>query len=117
MIKDENPVFTFNNEEISITGRAIPELASLAWCGFLHDLKEYLKKVERLTINFKLDYFNSASSRYITDMFSILSDNARNCKATVNWYYFDGDDTTMENGEIYKERNLKIKVNIIKRND
>lgn len=116
-MNDDNPIFDFNDEVINITGRAIPELASLAWCGFLDDLKQYIKSKTRLIINFRLDYFNSSSSRYITDMFSILSEFSRQCRTTVNWYYFDGDDTTMENGEIYKERNLKIKVNLIKRDD
>jgi len=116
MIQD-NPVFTFNDEVINITGRAIPELASLAWCGFLEDLREYVKSKNRLLVNFKLDYFNSSSSRYITDMFSILSEYARQCRTTVNWYYFEGDETTYENGEIYQERNLKIKINLIMRND
>jgi hypothetical protein len=115
--KDELPVFDFNGETIIISGRAIPEHAGMAWVSFLEDLKVYVLQHKKLTIEFKLDYFNSASSRYITDMFNILEESAKTTKSTVNWYYFQADETTFENGEIYQERARKVKINLIERHE
>jgi hypothetical protein len=113
MINDV-PVFNFCDNIITISGRAIPEHAAVAWFDFLDKLKVYVKSTYHLTIDFKLEYYNSSSSMYITDMFHILS-NCRACKAVVNWYYYPADETSMENGEIYKESNSKVTVNLIER--
>jgi hypothetical protein len=112
---NEIPKFDFDRNEINITGRSIPEYAAPAWFDFLEKLRVYIHKRNLLFINFNLDYFNSASSIYITDMFNVLEENYKTCRSTVNWYYYEADETTMEDGEIYKEQFTKIKINLIKR--
>jgi glucan-binding YG repeat protein len=112
---NEIPKFDFDQNEINITGRSIPEFAAPAWFDFLEELRIYIKKRNLLYLNFKLDYYNSSSSIYINDMFNVLTENAKICRSTVNWYYFEADETTMEDGEIYKEQHPKIKINLISR--
>jgi hypothetical protein len=54
--------------------------------------------------NFKLEYFNSASAKFISDILVIIKnghDNGLNMK--VNWYFDDGDDDMKEVGEDFSE--------------
>jgi hypothetical protein len=113
---NELPKFEFQDGVINITGRAIPENAGIAWNEFLGGLFRLLQTAKQLTINFKLDYYNSSSSIYLTDMFNMLN-TCKSCKSVVNWYYFAADETAFENGEIYQESYTKVKVNLNERND
>jgi hypothetical protein len=52
---------------------------------------------EQITVNFKLVYFNTSSSRAILDLLRTLKgfeDAGKN--VTVNWYYPDPDDDEMQ---------------------
>lgn len=105
------PIFSLMDEVILITGKATPEFAPLAWKQFIDDLKEHIKGKRRLILNFKLDLYNSSSSRFITEMLNILDQNYTKCKSIVNWFYFPNDDTTFEDGEMYAETFKNIEFN------
>jgi len=118
------PKIEFNNNTVEITGRAIPEFAAMAWNPILNEIRKFInllthKKLKDrfIIIDFKLDYFNSASNPAINKLFDMLTENAHRCKPTVNWFYFEADEKTMENGEIYKERNTKVTINLVIRDD
>lgn len=116
---DENskdmPLFIFDGENISITGRAMPEFAPKSWYPFLEKLREHVLTVEKLIVDFNLDFYNSSSSRYITDMFDILNRNRTKCVPYVNWYYYEADDDTLADGEMWRDAFRNIKVNLIRR--
>ncbi len=51
-------------------------------------------------INLKLQYFNSASSKYIIDIINkLLRLNKKGLKAKLNWYYDQEDEVILEAGE------------------
>lgn len=111
------PLFLFDGEHISITGRALPEFAPLAWFPFLEKLMEHIFDLEKVTVDFKLDFYNSSSSRFITDMFDILDKNRLRCVPTVNWHYFEADEDTLADGEMWRDTFKNVKINLISRDE
>ena len=51
----------------------------------------------------KLDYYNTASARYITKMVKILDDLGANNDVKVYWYYREIDEDMEAMGEEYNE--------------
>ena len=120
------PKFIWTDNSVTLIGRAIPEFAIQAWAEFMVTLNNYFKDIpmkmldrKKLTVDFKLDFYNSASSIFITEMFRVLQSNWGKCDITVNWYYFEADEDTEADGEMYRDSNLykKITVNLIQRTD
>jgi hypothetical protein len=59
---------------------------------------DYNKSV--LTINLKMTYFNSASSKFILDiLLEFMKYHSKGNEVVINWYYEDGDDEIQESGE------------------
>jgi len=53
-----------------------------------------------ITFNAKLTYFNSASSKFILDLFlELFKFQSKGNSVVVNWFYEDGDDEILESGE------------------
>jgi hypothetical protein len=120
------PKFIWTENSVTMTGRAMPEFAIQAWVEFMYTLNKHFEPIqmkmldrETFTVNFKLDFYNSASSIYITEMFRVLQSNWSKCDCIVNWYFFEADEDTEIDGEMYRDSNLyrKVKVNLIKRTD
>lgn len=109
------PLFIFDGEYISISGKALPEFAPLAWKPFLDKLREHILTISKVTVDFKLDYYNSASSRFITDMFTILDQNRLKCTPIINWYYFKLDEDTMADGEMWKDTFKRLNIALIEK--
>jgi len=67
-------------------------------------LSEYLKEPgKKITANFRMTYFNTASSKCfleILDMLKAYQDNHEG-NITVNWYYQSNDYDMLETGEDY----------------
>lgn len=108
------PKVSFNPEEnlFEISGFSRPENVMdfykplLKW---LEDYKEQLNQRQnsqsnRLTLNLRMTYFNSASSKYIVDiLLEFLKFMTLGNMLTVNWHYEDGDDEIFESGEEISE--------------
>ena len=53
-----------------------------------------------LTINMKMTYFNSASSKFLLDiLLEFMKFHSKGNKVEINWYYEEGDDEIQESGE------------------
>jgi len=53
-----------------------------------------------LTVNLKMTYFNSASSKFLLDiLLEFMKYHSRGNEVVINWYYEDGDDEIQESGE------------------
>lgn len=111
------PKFEFSGNEINISGKSIPEDADSVWRVFLRQLTPYIDKLNEVTINFKLDIFNTASSLYLTNIFEIISLYNTRCKININWYFFEEDEDMQFLGETYQERNPKLHIKLLKRHD
>ncbi|MDY6800378.1 MAG: DUF1987 domain-containing protein [Bacteroidota bacterium] len=54
--------------------------------------------------NFKLDYFNSSSAKFISDILIIVKDYyEKGIQFKVYWYFEDGDDDMKEVGEDFAD--------------
>ncbi len=97
-------VFDLNAGSLEIKGRSIPENP----VEFYNPLFEALGKYEKLgkpstSVNIKLEYYNSSSSKCILDLLKKLeSINDTGNKVTINWYYEEEDENMLLAGEDYK---------------
>jgi hypothetical protein len=104
---DDTPEVNFSTSgALSLSGRALPEDAA----SFFLPLIDWLSAYEAahlsipITFEMKLEYFNTASSKMLLDIFNKLeSISQKGGSAKVNWYYPDGDDDMQEAGEEYAE--------------
>jgi hypothetical protein len=84
-----------------ITGRSLPEDSAEFFDPVLQWVKEYKDDPNSETdIVFKLDYFNTASSKFIQDILAQL-ENVKGVK--VSWYYFEDDESMEEAGNEFSE--------------
>ena len=56
---------------------------------------------ELLELDLKLEYFNTASSRQIIEIITILTENQNDVKTQFNWFYRDFDEDMLHIGKEY----------------
>ena len=94
--------FKFSSNELNISGEAFPEDANKFFYPVLVGLDNYLKSVDNQDVefNFRLTYFNSASTKMIFSIFQLLNDSAcTSNRVVLNWYYDEDDDTIKDFGD------------------
>jgi hypothetical protein len=126
IIVPELPKVTYEKPYIIIEGKSIPADADdfyLGKNGLCNKIETCLKLWNKAIIEFKFDYYNTISSRYLTTLFVLLDKYSTIKDITINWYYKAGGedrlnrdvDTDMkEYGEDYQEL-IVTKLNIIER--
>jgi hypothetical protein len=92
-----------------IGGNCYPENAFSFFEPILSWLREYRKSGgARMTVNVKLDYFNTSSSKCLLDLFGLLQDaNAEGAQMRIVWHYCQDDSDMRESGEEFAQ-DLKI---------
>ncbi|OFX67042.1 MAG: nuclear pore complex subunit [Bacteroidetes bacterium GWE2_29_8] len=106
---DDTPTIVLNAEEkvFNISGRSLPEDAASFYNPVLTWLDDFATTQSGVAMKFevKLEYFNTASSKLLLDIFSKLESINSNNGNSVNleWYYEDDDEDMMEAGEEYSE--------------
>jgi len=89
------------NKIFEISGRSLPEDSAEFYQPVLDWLSEYANDPLPETIfDFKLEYFNTASSKLILDVLTSLED-IDNVK--VHWYFYEEDEDMEEAGEEFAE--------------
>lgn len=84
-----------------ISGRSLPEDSAEFFEPILDWVREYAKNPNPEThFVFKLDYFNTASSKFIQDML-VLLEGVPGVK--VKWFYFEDDESMEEAGNEFAE--------------
>jgi hypothetical protein len=88
-----------------ISGNSLPENAMgfyqpvVDWCN------DYLTNANPSTeFNFKLDYFNTASSKILFELIKLhksLLDSGKSIQ--INWYYHEEDEDMLEAGQDYAD--------------
>jgi hypothetical protein len=101
----DTPFVSFDNSsgKCEITGRSFPLNAK----GFYIPVLDWLDRYSRnsapeTTFVFKLEYFNTPSSKCITDILKILKlmrDTGK--KVTVYWYYEEDDVDILDLGHVF----------------
>jgi hypothetical protein len=100
-----NVRFTHENGKLEISGKSLPENVSAFYAPILEWLTNYSLNPQPSTeFTFRLTYFNTASSKLILDLLTILEkmkNEGRN--VLVNWYYPDYDEDMKDAGIEYSE--------------
>jgi len=86
-------------------GKCFPEDSHEFFNPIIDWFREYVVAPNRETIViFKLDYFNTTSSKKFIDIFNILKEVHRQKKTImIHWYYRTGDEDMFESGETISE--------------
>lgn len=114
---ETTPSVAFDTEagELIIEGRSIPENPGDFFEPLAELLKEYYKypPVDTTKVDFKLEYINSGSSKYILALLKLITKaNEQGKKTIVNWHYEEDDEAVLELGEHYKN-SFNVPFNLI----
>ena len=99
----DTPKIILNKREgvFELSGRSILEDTNSFYDPVMEWLNDYAKQPNPSTVfTFKLNYFNSSSSKAIYDMLNVLKDIKG---AQVAWCYAKDDDDILEAGKEFEE--------------
>jgi hypothetical protein len=93
------------NEIMEISGRSLPEDVSSFYEPVLNWLTEYAENPKKKTIfNFKLTYFNTASSKLLLDILMKLEEmHEKGQDVLIKWHFPEDDEDMAEAGEEYAD--------------
>ncbi|MEO7990126.1 MAG: DUF1987 domain-containing protein [Chryseolinea sp.] len=101
---DDTPVVILNkgNAIFEISGRSLPEDVLQFYEPVMDWIKTYSKESNPTTaFTFKLDYFNTASSKILLDLISSLKGIKG---ASIIWYYNEDDEEILDAGKEFSEQ-------------
>lgn len=106
--KEESPGINFDpaNGKFLIFGKSFPEEARKFFDPIFLWLEEYIQNPNEETLfEIRLEYFNSASSTMMLEIFynleKIITDAKK--KIIISWNYLEVDDDMLESGKEYEE--------------
>ncbi len=93
------------NMVFEISGRSLPEDVTVFYKPVLDWLSNYPKGGNKIDMNMKLEYFNTASSKLLLDILMKLEEMKEEgiCEVSVKWHYDESDEDMQEAGEEYSE--------------
>jgi hypothetical protein len=93
------------NEILEISGRSLPEDVSSFYEPVLNWLNEYAENPNKKTVfNFRLTYFNTASSKLLLDILMKLEEmHEKGQEVLIRWHYPEDDEDMAEAGEEYAD--------------
>jgi len=93
------------NEIMEISGRSLPEDVTAFYEPVLNWLKDYSENPKEKTIfNFKLTYFNTASSKLLLDILMLLEElREKGNDVLIRWHYPEEDEDMEEAGDEYAD--------------
>ena len=96
VLDKENNIFKFS-------GKSLPEDVKEFYLPIVEWLEDYSNNPnEKTKVVFKMEYFNSASSKRIVDILSKFEEmKARGFDVSVDWYYQDDDEDMQDAGEAF----------------
>jgi len=103
------------SNQFTISGRSLPEDVTSFYKPVFDWLNAFTNDTPgKTTFQFKLEYFNTASSKIILDILMRLEDILQTNKSEINveWHYSEADDDMLEAGEEYAEL-VEVPFNLI----
>jgi len=92
------------NGHFVMEGRSIPEDAYMFYQPIYQWLEQYVHENDKKTIiEFKLEYFNTSSSKCILEVLHILEKINAKQPVEVKWFYDEDDEDMYESGENYSQ--------------
>jgi len=102
------PLFSYeDNGRLIIKGRSLPEDAA----SFYNPLIAWAREVtvSSMTVEIAFEYMNSASAMKLLELLKVLDANNHIMDLNVNWFFEEGDDDSLENGQTFEELMLKAR--------
>ncbi len=102
---DISPKVDFNTETnvFVLEGESRPENVRKFYDPLIEWLENYNNTAlggHNLTFEFRFDYFNSSSAKFIMDILKILEKiKSKNININIKWYYDEDDEDMLETGE------------------
>jgi len=104
---DETPkvILDTTTGQFEFSGKSLPEDVTMFYNPILDWLDTYsLEPNDKAVFVFKMDYFNTASSKLILDILMKLEEvHEENESITVEWHYREDDEDMEEAGEEYAD--------------
>ena len=96
--------FDADKNYFEIGNLSLPEDAIIFYTPVVKWLKEYENNLNDPTIfNFKLEYFNTASSKQIVQILLMLEQFHKQKRVLVRWHYKEIDEDMQDLGEEYAD--------------
>jgi hypothetical protein len=97
-----SPLVDFNTDgKLLMEGRSIPEDVNKLFQPLIEFVS--ILKVEKVTFDLNLDYFNTATSKRLLELLKHLDANNKINEVHINWHFEEGDEDSKEMAEIYEE--------------
>lgn len=111
---EDSPAVILNKDHSTfiIANRSFPEDAY----GFYEPIIEWIEKYvhspnERTIFEFKLDYYNTSSSKQIFKILLLLEELSKHKDVLIRWHYRKDDTDMLSSGEIFSKLvNLEFQV-------
>ena len=103
---NETPQIHFDpkNNIFEISKRSLPEDADDFYKPIINWLNNYSNNPnDKTNFTFKLEYFNTASARYITKIIYLLDNFGKNKTVNIYWYYRSIDEDMLASGEEFND--------------
>jgi len=104
---DDTPavILDAENEIYQLSGRSLPEDVTAFYDPILDWLDDFAESDhQKMIFGFKLEYFNTASSKLLLDILLKMEDMHESGKEiAVKWYYLEDDEDMEEAGEEYAD--------------
>ncbi|MFW6043689.1 MAG: DUF1987 domain-containing protein [Marinilabiliaceae bacterium] len=104
---DDTPSVVLDKEKghFEISGRSLPEDVNMFYEPILQWIDKYAEEPnDRTEFNFKLEYFNTASSKVILDILLKFEEIAESGKdVVIKWHYHEDEEDMLEAGEEYAD--------------
>ena len=100
-----NVVLDKENGHFEISGRSLPEDVNMFFEPIMDWIDEYAEDpLDNTVFDFKLEYFNTASSKVILDILLKFEEIVENGKeVTIKWHYHEDEEDMLEAGEEYAD--------------
>lgn len=88
-----------------LSGKSLPEDVKEFYNPILKWFEEYSKSPNKQTIlKIKMDYFNTASSKMILELFEVVQKvHASGNETIIEWYYQEDDEDMQDAGQDYSD--------------
>jgi hypothetical protein len=100
-----NVVLNPQENQYILSGRSLPEDVTSFYQPVMDWIEQYAENPFPMTLETKLEYFNTASSKVILDIFMRLEEIKQDsdCDIQIKWFFDENDEDMEEAGEEYKE--------------
>jgi hypothetical protein len=96
--------FDPDNNKFEISGKSLPEDADEFYQPIVQWIDKYVENpAPKTDFHFKMDYYNTASSRYISRIVHTLDEMAKKNSVKIFWYYRSIDEDMESMGDEFYE--------------